>query len=447
MSGSYPPDVFDVMKYGAVGNGTTNDTPAFNSAASAATGTGLLPAGGFVVAQGAHNFNLASTSGQVNVGFATLGSKYVHPANLVGITDTKVFGFCPFVLQEGFQYAGSSSAGSANQFLMSLQAASLTTNSAAPYEKAVCYISATQSDTSVYTPTQVTRGYHATVAIQSGFDGYAVGLEIKSVNYGSTQTNYQNTQTGKFGININGSQGTSTATIAVRQTGGYFANGIVFDPGVITAGGNGILIPNQIGINSWNSAGNAVYNICYFASNNCLVLGQGIPNAVLSGSHFAPISDNAYMCGESGLRWSSVWAVNGTIQTSVPSLKSEITELPSMLGVLRDVSPITYKWKFGGFDRVSERFEKAPSERRDSYGPRPGRRTHWGFSAPEVKAVFDRINMDFGGYLQSDDGLHHLRPDQLIPVLWKADQELQQQVDDLRSQLELFRDREVRAAP
>jgi hypothetical protein len=55
---------------------------------------------------------------------------------------------------------------------------------------------------------------------------------------------------------------------------------------------------------------------------------------------------------------------------------------------------------------------------------REGRRIHWGFLAQDVKAAFDGINMDFGGYVKSEDGTENLRPDQLIPVLWKAVQEL-----------------------
>jgi len=55
---------------------------------------------------------------------------------------------------------------------------------------------------------------------------------------------------------------------------------------------------------------------------------------------------------------------------------------------------------------------------------RPGRRTHWGFMAPDIKAAFDRAGVDFAGYVQDDDGRHLLRTDQLIPVLWKGIQEL-----------------------
>lgn len=65
----------------------------------------------------------------------------------------------------------------------------------------------------------------------------------------------------------------------------------------------------------------------------------------------------------------------------------------------------------------------------------PGQRLHWGFLAPEVKAAFDTLGMDFGGHVVGEDGVHQLRPDQLIPVLWKAVQELLERVRALEAKL------------
>lgn len=64
---------------------------------------------------------------------------------------------------------------------------------------------------------------------------------------------------------------------------------------------------------------------------------------------------------------------------------------------------------------------------------RPGRRTHWGFMAPEVKAAFGE--RDFGGYVKAPDGTEALRSDQLLAVLWAAVRELAAEVAELRTQL------------
>ena len=68
------------------------------------------------------------------------------------------------------------------------------------------------------------------------------------------------------------------------------------------------------------------------------------------------------------------------------------------------------------------------------YVDQPGKRTHWGFSASDVKAAFDKTGLDFAGYVKGEDGIEHLRPDQLIPVLWKAIQELKLEFDNYKKE-------------
>jgi len=43
--------------------------------------------------------------------------------------------------------------------------------------------------------------------------------------------------------------------------------------------------------------------------------------------------------------------------------------------------------------------------------------------------------MDFAGIVLSEDGVHSLRPDQLIPVLWQAMKEMSAEVDKLKTDL------------
>ena len=70
---------------------------------------------------------------------------------------------------------------------------------------------------------------------------------------------------------------------------------------------------------------------------------------------------------------------------------------------------------------------------------RAGRRTHFGFSAQKIYEVTSKLSdfqgnpLDFAGFTQDPTtGLCGLRMDQLIPILWKAIQELSAEVETLK---------------
>jgi hypothetical protein len=57
-----------------------------------------------------------------------------------------------------------------------------------------------------------------------------------------------------------------------------------------------------------------------------------------------PGQDNAYSLGNSTKRWTAVWAVNGTIQTSDARLKKNIQPLGYGLREVMQLNPISYNW-------------------------------------------------------------------------------------------------------
>lgn len=258
-----------------------------------------------------------------------------------------------------------------------------------------------------------------------------------------------------------------------------------------------ILIPNTAPIEAENGSGTGQVQIASVNGSNILVLGAGA-NVITMENETTPGTDNSYSIGASGARWSAVWAANGTIQTSDPSLKTDIKPLPSALPILDAINPVTFKWINGGNDPVETTsvqtvqdtetvshevddvqmvngkavlgkrtvtrvvpawdmvpvydaqgnpvFETVPAKgdkpeikvprmhraprmvtkevTTTTRQPRAGRRTHAGFLAPDVAAAMHLMGGDWGAYVKAQDGTEHLRPDQMVPVLWKAAQEM-----------------------
>ena len=165
----------------------------------------------------------------------------------------------------------------------------------------------------------------------------------------------------------------------------------------------------------------------------------------------APYADNAYSCGKSSNRFTAVYAVTGTIQTSDVREKTAIVDSSLGLDFINTLRPVSYKWRVGsnevtavpdGFENVviSEAYtDESGTEHpaiiemrpkfREVITPKPGKRTHYGLIAQEVKAALTAAGCDdFAGYIKTDvsdpDSLEGLRYDQFIAPLIRAVQEL-----------------------
>jgi hypothetical protein len=173
--------------------------------------------------------------------------------------------------------------------------------------------------------------------------------------------------------------------------------------------------------------------------------------------HFVPEADDTYSLGVDGLRWSAVWAANGTIQTSDERKKTSIAESDLGLNFVMALRPVSYKWISGGKVAVREPdgFEEVilEPEVTDAEGnvvseaktgtvekfkevlvDRPGQRTHYGLLAQQVKEVIGE--KDFGGFVYSEESdTFGVRYDQFISPMIKAIQELKAQIDVLQSEI------------
>jgi hypothetical protein len=149
---------------------------------------------------------------------------------------------------------------------------------------------------------------------------------------------------------------------------------------------------------------------------------------------FRPVTDNSQSLGISGQRWTAVYAVNGTIQTSDLREKTDVATSSLGADFIKQLRPVSYKFKVG--ENVITKDEDGET---DIVTPRPGERTHWGFVAQEVKEVVDAAGVDFGGWILTDkddpDSTQGLRYDQFIAPLTKALQEAMERIEQLETEM------------
>ena len=158
---------------------------------------------------------------------------------------------------------------------------------------------------------------------------------------------------------------------------------------------------------------------------------------VTSAGHTLPGADDAYTLGSATRRWSSVWSVNGTIQTSDRRDKQVTGDLAFAGTMVDAVDPVLFRWQ--------SRADKAPADGRpapkggDPNTTAPRGRQHAGFLAQEVRAAMEAASVDFGawGLDDTNDGNSRqwLRPDQMVAVLWAALRQTRSQIEAMRSQM------------
>jgi hypothetical protein len=158
--------------------------------------------------------------------------------------------------------------------------------------------------------------------------------------------------------------------------------------------------------------------------------------AYMNASTFVPGVDNSTSLGTSSYRWSVVYAVNGSIQTSDERQKTNISTSDLGLSFINQLNPVSYKWKVGGNDVEYSSVEDENSKLTPTSvaTPKAGVRTHYGLIAQQVKEVLG--DKDFGGYVyDTETDTMSLRYDQFISPLIKAVQELSKQNEELSNRL------------
>jgi hypothetical protein len=150
-------------------------------------------------------------------------------------------------------------------------------------------------------------------------------------------------------------------------------------------------------------------------AGDVILQGGGGNNTYVSlyGDSFYPMIDSTVSCGQSGYRWSSVWAVNGTIQTSDERYKTKIEPVDLGLDFILDLKPVSFE-HIDGHDQIR----------------------HYGLSAQDVEEILIKYGHDlqsFGGitYAKKTD-TYGMNYSELIAPLIKSVQELASSIEELK---------------
>jgi hypothetical protein len=122
-----------------------------------------------------------------------------------------------------------------------------------------------------------------------------------------------------------------------------------------------------------------------------------------------PGADGKYLLGIPGRRWHTVYSANGIQTTSDGRHKENVNALPYGLDEVIALRPVMFTWI-----------------------ARPDEGPHYGLIAQEVRQVLpDMVNGDGG-----ENGMLSMNYSELIPVLVKAVQEQQEEIDTQAQQIE-----------
>ena len=141
-----------------------------------------------------------------------------------------------------------------------------------------------------------------------------------------------------------------------------------------------------------------------------------------TANEFVPSINNGKTLGSSTRRWSSVFATLGTIQTSDVREKQDIQELTYGLNKIMQLKPKTYQWIDPAIDN---------------------RTTHLGFIAQDLLEILPEVVVDKEWKTLDENGKKEWVPTErlgvnyaeIIPVLVKAIQEQQVQIEALQNQI------------
>lgn len=272
--------------------------------------------------------------------------------------------------------------------------------------------------------TQIIAGSNITVTPAAGTGAVTISASGGGEGGGGTVTSIS-TGTGLIGGPITTSGTIRVDDTVVRTDEAQLISALkTFTGGIISASYN---FTNQSSI--YIQGGNQVnvdINAVRALSLTTGVLGSSIHN------QWYPFSDNSYSFGRNGNRFTAIWAVNGTIQTSDRRDKMDIEDTELGLNFVNSLRPRRFRFRDSG--NFVDPTELDPNKIQKL----PGQRWHHGLIAQEVREQLQDDHC-FAGWIlgnkddkDSDQGLRY---DQFIAPLIRAVQELSAEVTSLKAEL------------
>lgn len=206
--------------------------------------------------------------------------------------------------------------------------------------------------------------------------------------------------------------------------------------GKLFAGGTASLTVPSIGFYNQTDCGFSA-----FYTDQIDFITNSVHRFSITNNSILPAGDSAgYNLGSGSLRFSTLYASTGTINTSDENLKDNITECPLGLDFIKQLQPKKYKWKNRTYEE--KYLDEKTNEEKTRTIEKVHTRYHLGLIAQDVKATLDQLQVDsndFAGYVDSSVnepdkpatyGLNYM---QFIAPLIKAVQELDARIAALEN--------------
>jgi len=303
-------------------------------------------------------------------------------------------------------------------------------------------------------------GYLALLANTTGAYNVAIGaltLDAATTANSNTGVGYavlSNATTGaeNTAMGVNAAQATTTGANNVAiGTNALVANTTASNN---VAVGSAALTANTTGADNTAVGKNAGSNIT--TGGEHVIIGTDAAPTLTTGGRCTVVGEDADVSGQAGYEQVFGWSVhsaggdrttigaagddsaltNGATTWTAPSdrrLKEEIEDEKVGLDFIKELRPVTFRWKKEKDVPEELRVYKAGSEKRIMGG-----KYNHGFIAQEVKEVIDKHGLKEGFEMWSEDvldGRQRVGEGALIPMLVKSIQELSAEVEELKQQL------------